>query len=175
MVLLQILFGILIVAINIGIIILSIKNKKLQIECQELNYKIFNDNIKNDNLREAITNYKAIIKTTNRELVELETVLLLFIKNNISVYTNSNFHSTYNYYNNRFYAKVNKKPTNNKAEGIPILNFDYNKSVSLDIYKLRHLIKSNSESLVENISKAKVFKSEMITRLENKILKNYIG
>jgi hypothetical protein len=90
-----------------------------------------------------------------------------------------NFYKNFNFYNKRYYAKVNNKPTNNKAEAIPFLQVNGKNNIVLDLYKLKYLFNTtvveDDTDLLEIINNCYINKEEVINTLGNKILKGYRG
>lgn len=124
----------------------------------------------------ALDNSFDKINLLQKENIQLREFLRMFILGKTTVYTNSNFHNSYNFHNSRYYAKINKKPTDNKAEAIPLLNISENKYVAIDLYKLKAIIGNKRDiDLVHTIRECMVVKQTLITHLGNKILKGYKG
>lgn len=126
-----------------------------------------------DNLTWEIKNLNDINKSQEEKLVTLEKYLKMFIKGQVKVFVNSNFYSNFNVYNNKYYAKINKNLTNNKAEGIPVLTHRESKYIVIDLYKLNKLIFKLPNNLTENIENSFVFKEDLVKELGNKVLKPY--
>ena len=92
----------------------------------------------------------------------------------IKVYTQSNFYSNHSFFNNRYYAKINNKDTNNKAEGIPVVKLISSSSKIINLYKLRHIIRKSPMTSFEKALEASITtKQELIQKLGNKQLKSY--
>lgn len=92
----------------------------------------------------------------------------------IKVYTQSNFYSNHSFFNNRYYAKINNKDTNNKAEGIPVVKLISSSSKIINLYKLRHIIRKSPMTSFEKALEASITtKQELIQELGNKQLKSY--
>jgi len=113
--------------------------------------------------------------TVVSERNDLEEYLKAFINARFKVYVNSNFHSNYNLYNGKFYAKVSAaNSSRSKAEGIPVLPLQDNKYSVIDVYKVRKLQKANPEgSILAYIEQAKTLKENLIQELGNKNLTPY--
>jgi len=104
----------------------------------------------------------------------LENYLKTFINERIKVYINSNFHSNYNVYNGKFYAKISKSPNSTKAEAIPVLPIQGNKYQVIDIYKLKKKYKAfPDQSILSLLDESKTSKETIIGELGNKVLTSY--
>ena len=143
-------------------------------------------------LAKACTRTKAIIQTQKDEISswkdannhlknQLDTIELnyndyvtLLAIAPIKVYTQSNFYSIHSFFNNRYYAKINNKTTNNKAEGIPVVELVSSSSKIINLYKLRHIIRKSPMTSFEKALEASITtKQELIQELGNKQLKSY--
>jgi len=127
----------------------------------------------NDSTSEIIDLEHRIVEV-NGINYSLETNLKTFITERIKVYVNSNFHSNYNIYNGKFYAKISKSPTSTRIEAIPVLPIQGNKYYVIDIYKLKRLQKLEPDtSILSHIEASKTQKENMIQELGNKVLTSY--
>jgi len=117
----------------------------------------------------------------SKSINDLYSFLNLFINQNTSliVYSFSNFHKNYNFHNKRYYAKVNNKIVNNKAEAIPFLQIKGQSNTVFDLYKFIEITnRTRPQSYIDTlniISSCYITKEEVIKNLGNKILKNYKG
>lgn len=100
--------------------------------------------------------------------------ITLIITSPIKVYTQSNFYSNHSFFSYRFYAKINNKDRNNKAEGIPVLEIPNNKNKILNLYKLKNSIRQYPNEDMEILIKNSIqLKETLIEELGNKVLKSY--
>lgn len=168
----------------LGLIILALIGQL--VKCK---YKIKQLNRDNITLGDIIN--KSTVKTTEidkelnvletkyinlvKEITSLEDYLKTFINGKLKVYVHSNFHSNYNLYNGKFYAKVNAANSGrSKAEGIPVLPLQDSKYSVIDIYKLKKLLRLFPErGLLANLNESKTLKESMIQELGNKTLTPY--
>lgn len=122
-------------------------------------------------LKDANTYFRNQLDTI--ELKYNDYITLLAIAP-IKVYTQSNFYSIHSFFNNRYYAKINNKDTNNKAEGIPVVELISSSSKIINLYKLRHIIRKSPMTSFEKALEASITtKQELIQELGNKQLKSY--
>jgi hypothetical protein len=143
-----------------------------------LKEELQNKNRRDQALKDQVLSYKDLAEQVRSSLdtidLKYKDYISLFANSNRKVFANSNFYSAYSVYNNRFYAKVNNKLTNNKVEGIPVLDMPNNKNTVIDLYKLLYTIKNNPyldmEILIKNST---VLKEDLILNLANKNLKPY--
>lgn len=122
-------------------------------------------------LKDANTYFRNQLDTV--ELKYNDYVTLLAVAP-IKVFTQSNFYSIHSFFNNRYYAKINNKTTNNKAEGIPVVELISSSSKIINLYKLRHIIRKSPMTSFEKALEASITtKQELIQELGNKQLKSY--
>lgn len=167
----------------VGFIIacLIYQNIKLTRKVKQLNKDKFNletiitvANDKATQIREEIERVNSKVTSLLSDKAALESYLETFITEKIKVYVRSNFHSNYNVYNSKFYAKVNGKTSNSKVEGIPVLTIANNKYSVIDIYNLKKLMKQfPDDPILLNIEQSRTSKEELIQELGNKVLTSY--
>lgn len=120
------------------------------------------------------TNYQDLIDEIKEIESRYKKYLLLILSSNVKVYTQSNFYTNHSFFNGRFYAKINNKDKNNKAEGIPVIDIPNNKNAVLNLYDLSYILRNNSTSDIEaSIQDSIILKEVLIGELGNKSLKPY--
>jgi len=125
-------------------------------------------------ITEEKTKYNELIEKTKTIQLKHRANLLLLLNSNVKVYTQSNFYPNHSSFNGRYYAKINNKEKNNKAEGIPVIDVPNNKNAVLNLYDLRYLLKNNETLDIDvAIQTSTILKEVLIGELGNKALKPY--
>lgn len=150
------------------------KIKSLNKENYSLSNTISLANTKVININEAIDELKISVENIKQEKRQLEIYLDYFVNGRIRVYVRSNFHSNFNVYNNKFYAKVSGRTTSTKVEGIPVLTLHDNKYDVIDLYKFKKLQRQfPDDPILLNLEQSRTKKEDLIQELGNKVLTSY--
>lgn len=153
------------------------KIKQLNKELREYQVVVNTVTVTASRINEELAELEIKIEKVRYDKSALESYLKAFIHGKLKVYVRSNFHSNFNIYNNKYYAKASasNNPNNKgKVEGIPVLTFADNRYNVIDIYKLKKLIKSDSDyALLDVLEQSKTTKESLIQELGNKILTSY--
>lgn len=154
------------------------KIKQLNKELREYQVVVNTAAVTASRINEELAELEIRVEKTKQDKLALETYLKAFIHGKLKVYVRSNFHSNFNIYNNKYYAKASASTVHNntkgKVEGIPVLTFADNRYNVIDIYKLKKLIKSDSDyALLDVLEQSKTTKETLIQELGNKILTSY--
>ena len=178
---------ILILAILLGgLLILDIKRREKNKKISRLTNTISLTNFKIKEEQERNTNLRLLIKEDDKRIGVLIGMYIHLLNSQVTMYVNSSFHSNYSFYNGKFYVKVNKKPTNNKAVSIPFIKDGNSRHKVLNLTRLStmitkdtanvfidHLNTRNLERLIEIQQECTVHKEDVIKELGNKVLKMY--
>lgn len=157
------------------------KNRKLRLQSNQVSQenKELQKIIKDLEFKETLSNKENLYTKNLITTLRLTISLLINPSSYTLVYTLSNFYKNFNFYNKRYYAKVNNKSTNNKAEAIPFLQVNGKNNLVLDLYKLKALYSMGAlnidTNILETFKSCYVTKEEVITNLSNKDLKSYKG
>lgn len=157
------------------------KNRKLRLKSNQVSQenKELQKIIKDLEFKETLSNKENLYTKNLITTLRLTISLLINPSSYTLVYTLSNFYKNFNFYNKRYYAKVNNKSTNNKAEAIPFLQVNGKNNLVLDLYKLKALYSTGAlnidTNILETFKSCYVTKEEVITNLSNKDLKSYKG
>lgn len=141
---------------------------------QSLQFTINAKSIRVKEHKDVIDELEDNIHGLRQNIILLESYLEMFIIEKLKVFVRSNFHSNYNVYNNKFYAKVNGKTSSSKVEGIPVLTLSNNKYSVIDIYKFKKLQRKHPEAgILTNLEQSRTGKEDLIRELGNKVLTSY--
>lgn len=119
-------------------------------------------------------NYQYVVDDMEEMEKQYKAYFALLLTSPVKVYTQSNFYNAHSLFNGRYYAKINNKEKNNKAEGIPVIEHPNNKHSVINVYDLRYALKTNPNASIGDLLKdSTILKEVLIGELNNKVLKTY--
>ena len=169
-----------------GLLILDIKRREKNKKIKDLKVSLIDYRKEVSEKYEYIKALQLSAKEVDKRIGVLIGMYIHLLNSQVTMYVNSSFHSNYSFYNGKFYVKVNKKPTNNKAVSIPFIKDENSRHKVLNLTRLStmitkdtanvfidHLNTRNLERLIEIQQECTVHKEDVIKELGNKVLKMY--